>query len=184
VRADALGLPITFDVEGAAVLVIGEGEEADRKVSLLGEAGAGVEQVAAFDPALLDGKRMALLCMIDPGLAATVHRVARARGVLFWACDVPEHSDFALPAIARLGPARIAVSTSGSSPALAGRLRETIESALGERFARFVEALGAARERVRAEEPASFERRRDQLRALLDGFELELRVRYPDWFGP
>jgi siroheme synthase-like protein len=183
VKAEALGLPVTLDVEGAAVLVVGDNEEALRKEALLAEAGAQVLRAASFEVAQLDGKRLAFLCPVDPALAARMHAEAKSRGVLFWACDVPEHSDFAMPAIARAGAARLAISTSGRSPALAARLREALEAGLGESFARFVEALGQARLEVRDQEP-SFEKRRDKMRALLDGLVIELRVRYPGWFRP
>src|SRR5262249_1866069 len=102
------------------------------------------------------------------------------RGVLVWCCDNSSHSDFAMPAIARVGAARIAISTSGASPALAGRMRELLEPALGERFARFVEVLAALRERAKQESDA--ENRRAVLQAALDGFELDVSVRYPAWF--
>jgi siroheme synthase (precorrin-2 oxidase/ferrochelatase) len=77
-----------------------------------------------------------------------------------------------MPAIARLGPVTIAVATSGASPSLASRLRARIEEQLGETFARFAAALGARR---KGGDIAS-------RRADLDGFELEIRARYPDWF--
>ena len=85
-----------------------------------------------------------------------------------------------MPAIARVGAARIAISTSGASPALAGRLRELLETALGERFARFVEVLAALRERAK-QEPDE-QKRRAVLQAALDGFEADVSVRYPKWF--
>jgi siroheme synthase (precorrin-2 oxidase/ferrochelatase) len=77
-----------------------------------------------------------------------------------------------MPAIAALGPVRIAVSTSGGSPTLAGKLRAIFEKQLGERFADFGRALG--RRRVT--------RTMDERRSDLDGFDLELTARYPDWF--
>jgi siroheme synthase (precorrin-2 oxidase/ferrochelatase) len=89
-----------------------------------------------------------------------------------WCSDDPARSDFAMPAIAQLGPARIAISTAGGSPALAGKLRALFENQLGERFAEFARALARRRAGNTIE----------QRRADVDGFELELRVRYPDWF--
>jgi siroheme synthase (precorrin-2 oxidase/ferrochelatase) len=101
--------------------------------------------------------------------------------VLFWACDDPAHSDLALPAIARLGAARVAVSTGGNSPALSARLRAALETGLGEDFARFVDELGRLRARVQSDEPDR-DRRRAALTDALDDFAVELRVRYPRWF--
>jgi len=174
-RGDAIGFAITLDVEGQAVLVIGDDADAARKRALLEDAGARVTQLRAdeFADASVDGARLVLLSVREPALAARVSAAARARGVPVWCSDDPARSDFAMPAIAQLGPARIAVATAGASPTLAGKLRATFEKQLGERFADFVRALG----RRRATHGV------DERRADVDGFELELHVRYPDWFA-
>jgi siroheme synthase-like protein len=201
-KATARGLAVTLDVEGAWVVVVGGDEEAERKVELLLDAGARVRLFATVlgpgletwvaagalehhprepEPADLDGARLVLVALRDSELARQIYDAARARGVLCWSCDDPGASDLAMPAVARLGSARFAVSTSGQSPTLAGRLRTILEDSLGERFARFVELLGALRDRVQREE-AEPARRRALLQAALDGFELELTARYPEWF--
>ena len=77
-----------------------------------------------------------------------------------------------MPAVAQLGPVRLAISTAGGSPTLAGKLRATLERQLGERFADFGRALARRRPGHSV----------DERRADLDGFDVELRVRYPDWF--
>ena len=46
---------------------------------------------------------------------------------MVYVADNPDISDFILPAVARIGDVRIAVSTEGKSPAMAKRLRERIE---------------------------------------------------------
>jgi siroheme synthase-like protein len=183
VNPTARGLPITLDLEGAQVVLVGGGDEAERKGELCVEAGAELRRIddgAAFRDADLDGARLALVTARDPALAARVHAAARARGILCWACDDPARSDLAMPAVARLGAARVAISTSGFSPVLAARLRAAIETALGERFTRFVEVLGALRERAKSEPDAT--RRRATLQAAVDGFSLEIAARYPEWF--
>ncbi len=179
-RANATGLPITLDVDGKVVVLVGLGEEADRKRELLAEAGADVRAADGFSESLLDGATLVMVTVRDPQLAERVHAACAKRRVLVWCCDDPSHSDLAMPAVARVGAARIAVSTSGASPALAGRLRAALEKGLGERFARFVEVLGALRERAKQDSDAA--RRRATLQAALDGFELDADVRYPKWF--
>src|SRR6476619_4678748 len=133
-KANAAGLPITLEVEGKIVLLVGEGEEADRKRELLTEAGAQVRPVTSFADSLLDGAQLVMLAVRDEKLAERIFTAAKAKRVLCWCMDDPPHSDFAMPAIARIGGARFAISTSGASPALAGRLRVQLEKALGERF--------------------------------------------------
>jgi siroheme synthase (precorrin-2 oxidase/ferrochelatase) len=174
-RGDAIGFAITLDVEGQAVLVVGDDADAARKRALLEDAGARVTQVASaeFVDEHVDEQRLVLLSVREPALAARVSAAARARSVPVWCSDDPARSDFAMPAIAQLGPARIAISTAGGSPALAGKLRALFENQLGERFAEFARALARRRAGNTIE----------QRRADVDGFELELRVRYPDWFA-
>ncbi len=173
-RGDAPGFAITLDVEGQAVVVIGDDADAARKQALLEDAGARVTLLApaAFSDPALDGARLVLVSARDPALAARVAAAARARGVPLWCSDDPAHSDFAMPAVAQLGNVRIAISTAGGSPTLAGKLRAIFEEQLGPRFAEFGRALAARR-------PS---RTVDERRADLDGFELALGVRYPDWF--
>jgi len=173
-RGDAVGFAITLDVEEQAVLVVGDDADAARKRALLEDAGAHVSErtPAEFTDGDVDGKRLVLLSARDAALAARVAAAARARGVPVWCSDDPAHSDFAMPAVAQLGPLRLAISTAGGSPSLAGKLRAIFEKQLGERFGDFVRALARRR-------PG---RTMDERRADIEGLEIELRVRYPDWF--
>jgi precorrin-2 dehydrogenase/sirohydrochlorin ferrochelatase len=201
-RADACGLAITLDLDGARALVVGGDDEAERKIELLLDAGAAVQVLAdtltprvaewaatgrlahaarPFSDGDLDGTRLVLVALRDRELARAVHAAARARGVLAWACDDPEASDLAMPALARAGALRLAVSTSGHSPSLAARLRALFESQLGPPFDRFVETLGALRAHAQREEPDAG-RRRALLHQAIEGFSLDIEVRYPTWF--
>lgn len=182
-RGDALGLPVTLDVQGARVVVVGDDEDAARKERLVADAGGVVTALMpdAFADAALDGARLVLYTGHDAALAARVAQAARARGALVWCSDDPGRSDFAMPAIARLGDATITIATRGQAPALSARLRAAVEDGLGEAFARFVAALGELRAKVQQEE-RDFAARRERLGHALDGFVVEIRARYPDWF--
>lgn len=179
-RANATGLPITLDLDGKIVLVVGLGEEAERKRELLNDAGAEVRASDGFAESLLQDVALVMLTVRDAQLAERIHATCKKRNILVWCCDDPPHSDLAMPAIAKLGAARIAVSTSGASPALAGRLRAALEKSLGERFAKFVELLGALRDRGKQDPDEA--RRRATLQAAVEGFDVEVNVRYPKWF--
>jgi siroheme synthase-like protein len=65
---------------------------------------------------------------VDAAVAAD----ADAVGVWVNAADDPANCSFILPAIHRAGPVSIAVSSSGTSPALASWLRDRIDGLLGE----------------------------------------------------
>ncbi|HEX9105420.1 MAG TPA: NAD(P)-dependent oxidoreductase, partial [Polyangia bacterium] len=116
-RGDAVGFAITLDVEGQAVLVVGDDADAARKRALLEDARARVTQRAPadFSDADVDGARLELVSAREPALAARVSAAARARGVPVWCSDDPAHSDFAMPAVAQLGPVRITIATAGGS---------------------------------------------------------------------
>jgi siroheme synthase-like protein len=190
---------VTLDVEGRRALVLGGDAEAEDKVGRLLDGGALVTVVARapsaalvalgeagrvalvrrdFEPGDTAGVQLVLVCARDPELAARAHAAAQQNGATSWACDDPARSDLAMPAVARLGRARLAVSTAGAAPALASRVRAAIERDLGAEFAAFVERLAASRERILAEEPEPA-RRRERLRALVEEFELRLHASYP-----
>jgi siroheme synthase-like protein len=70
---------------------------------------------------------------------------ANRRGCLINVVDDPEHSSFILPAIAKRGDMSIAVSTGGSSPALARRLRERFEEIIGPEYEILTEIMSELR---------------------------------------
>lgn len=183
-RVDALGLPITLDLEGARAIVIGDDdEERARKLGFLDDAGAQIQTLlpAQFSDDKIDGARIVLFTRRDSALAAKVALAARKRGALVWCSDEPGYSDFAMPAIARVGRARIAVSTGGSAPSLARRMREALEEALGDGyFAHFLERLAALRVELQREVDNADERK-EQLARAVEQFALTISVRYPDW---
>ncbi|MBV9183341.1 MAG: hypothetical protein JO356_18720, partial [Acidobacteria bacterium] len=61
------------------------------------------------------------------------------------AVDDPEHCDFFYPAVVRRGPLQIAISTNGSSPALAARLRRELERQFGPEWGIWVSRVGEMR---------------------------------------
>jgi uroporphyrin-III C-methyltransferase / precorrin-2 dehydrogenase / sirohydrochlorin ferrochelatase len=118
---------------------------------------------------------MVLQTVRDEALAIEVHALARREGFLFCAIDQPAHADFSHPAIAEAGPVQVAVSTNGTAPSLARRIREDLEQALDARFAEFAAEIA----RVRAAGAGDPDRRRARVEAALAGFALEVSVRYP-----
>jgi len=52
---------------------------------------------------------------------------AKTKGFMVYAPDNPAISDFTLPAVAKIGEVKIAISTSGKSPAMTRALRQKIE---------------------------------------------------------
>lgn len=102
----------------------------------------------------------------------SIFREARRRNVLCNVVDDPDRSDFYYPAVVRRGDLQIAISTSGSSPALAQRLRRDFEKQLAPVYAGWVDRLRRLRKQLFAR-PLDPERRRALLRgaAARDAFE-------------
>jgi uroporphyrin-III C-methyltransferase/precorrin-2 dehydrogenase/sirohydrochlorin ferrochelatase len=109
----------------------------------------------------------------DPEVNRAAFEEARAAGIWINAADVPSHCDFIMPSILRRGDLSVAISTSGRSPALAVRLRQQIARMIGPEYARLVEVLHEARQRIR-ERVSDPGRRRELQYRLVDSDLLEL----------
>jgi len=194
------GFPLTVDVRGYPVLVLGGDEEAAEKTQRLLDAGAKVtvvaptlhdqlKQLAASAKVVHRGRHfretdlesaVLVLNMVrgDKEFARSLFARAREKKFLLWSVDYPEASTVTMPAVVASGHARVAISTSGMAPALSGFMREDLERILDGEFAAFVEWLGKLREQAKANEPDA-EKRRALLREALDGFRLLGKVQYP-----
>jgi siroheme synthase-like protein len=116
--------------------VVGQGKHADERAQRLRAAGATVELIApdAYHAECLSNARVVMCC--DAERIEQVTRDARAAGALAYGLDVPEHSDFAMPALVQRGPLTLAISSDKVAPALAARLRHELQ--------RLVDEAGAA----------------------------------------
>jgi siroheme synthase-like protein len=178
-RPVRFGYPVTLDLHGVAVLVVGAGPVAARKVAALIAAGAAVRVVAPeVSPAMEAVVEAAVETALEAGsvprisrrpyrredlagvrlvIAATGHTAvdavvaADATRADLWvnAADQRDDCTFILPAIARRGPLTIAVSTDGSSPALAGRLRDRAGAVLSEEVVALAGRLADERAAIR-----------------------------------
>jgi len=161
--------PMFVKLAGRKCLVVGGGTVAQGKAEGLLASGAVVVVVAPeatekiayweqrhrltwharrFQPSDLDGSFLAIAATGVGSLNESVFREAEARGVLCNAVDEAERCHFYYPAVVRRGPLQIAISTSGSSPALASRLRQELEEQFGPEYERWVEELSVLRKKV------------------------------------
>lgn len=162
------GYPVVLDLRGRTALVVGAGPVAARKVAGLAAAGAAVRVVAPavgadldesavselrrrrYEPADLDGVSLVVTATGDAHIDARVAADATAAGLWVNAADQPAECSFILPAVARHGPLTIAVSTDGSSPALARRLRDRAGELLTADVVALAGELADRRREVRA----------------------------------
>jgi len=135
--------PVFMDLTDVSVLLVGGGPVSFRKASGMAEAGAVITVVAPdvvpelaalagtvwqrpYRSADVAGHRLVITATSDAEVNAQVARDAQAAGIWVNSADDPVNCTFILPAIARRGPLIAAISTGGSSPALAGRLRDAV----------------------------------------------------------
>lgn len=193
--------PLFADIQGRRVLVVGGGIVAERKARLLWECGAHVvvgapnltpwlrEHVGngqvqwrngAFQPEWLEDAWLVIAATDDRQANQAVQQAAQARRLLVNVVDDPELSSFQVPSIVDRSPLIIAISSSGSAPVLARRLRERLESLLDHSLGALAGLAQRYRSAIRQARPQLRERR-GFYDWLLDGpVSAALRRRQPD----
>ncbi len=166
-------LPIFLRVQNRLAVVIGGGAVAARKTELLLKCGARIRLVApeltastqallgtpdaatrmchlaaSFCAEHLEGAALVIAATDSDVVNAEVSRLARERGVPVNVADDAEHSDFILPAIVDRDPLIVAVSSAGTAPVLARRVREQIEALLPGPLGKLARFAGDHRARV------------------------------------
>lgn len=194
------GFQVSLDVNGRLCLVLGGDDEAAEKVSRLLEAGAKIivinptlntelRKLTASGKVIHRGRRFRStdtqgvffvlnVTRDDRELTKELWELAKTERFLLWSVDQPDFSTCIMPAVVNRGMFRMAISTSGASPALASLLRQQCECIFDEQFGQFVNWLGRLREEWQKSEPNDL-RRCDQLKAAVEGFQLIGRIEYP-----
>jgi uroporphyrin-III C-methyltransferase / precorrin-2 dehydrogenase / sirohydrochlorin ferrochelatase len=181
--------PVFFDLAGQRVLIVGGGEVALRKVSLLERTGALITVVAPeiapelaaraaagtltlavreFAPDDLDGARLVIVATSRRAINRWIANLSESRNIPVNVVDDREASRFIVPAVIDRDPVLVAISTGGASPVLARRLRERIEALIPKRIGEFAVWLMALRQATRRKLRDSRERRRF-FEAVVDG---------------
>ena len=163
--------PIYLDLTGRSCLVVGGGPIATGKVRGLVEAGALVTVVApdvsqdivawhetrhvvwharTFDPVDLDGQFLVYAATDDKDVNARIYRLADQANRVANAVDDLDHCNFIAPAVARQGVVQVAISTAGTSPALAKQIRDRVQhEVLTPETATLADYLGSWRPEVK-----------------------------------
>jgi len=174
-----------LNLEGRDCVVIGPAgdREAIEKTRALEEAGATVRWIQ--DAGALRDEDVAsaffvISTPLDAALSGRLRALADRHHFLLCCIDQPAYGFVAMQAVAKAGPARITVSTGGVSPAVSKRWRIAVQRVLDAKFARFLDALRARRNVNRA--LTDSEARKIAGREAAEGFDVQISVRYPDWF--
>src|SRR5262245_38502637 len=172
--------PVFLELRGKPVLVAGGGPVAERKVESLLEAEASITVVSPeatrgivehaergelvlrrrrFQESDLDGVILAFSATDDVAVQKEIAAVAQSKRVPVNTADQPALCDFIVPAIVRRGDVLVAISTSGSSPALAAALRARVEKLVTHDTARAARILGEVRNEVHERFPDPTQRK-------------------------
>ncbi|NQW50322.1 MAG: uroporphyrinogen-III C-methyltransferase [Rhodospirillales bacterium] len=162
--------PVFLSLQGRRALIVGGGDAAARKAELLLKAGAQVSLVAStvggeiaqliaeghiswagctFDDSELDGMSLVIVAIEDEPEQARVSDAAQKRCLPVNVVDRPALSSFIMPAIIDRAPITIAISTAGTAPVLAQRIRAEIERTLPAALGRLARFADVFREQVR-----------------------------------
>lgn len=186
-------LPVSWRLSGQLALVVGGGDIALRKATLLARAGARLRVVApditpelaqrvadsdgqclqrGYQASDLDGVVLAIGATDDNGVNECLHRDAVARGIPVNVVDNPPLCTFIFPAIVDRSPLLISISSGGASPVLARWVRSRIETLLPERLGEVAELMGRYRKQLASRLP-EFGARRSFWEGLLEGSFME-----------
>jgi siroheme synthase-like protein len=151
-------------------VIIGAGEVAERKVQqvlacegnvtfISPEASAPIRELAKanavewlarpYAPGDLTGAFLAIAATDDTEVNQRVYAEAEAKGILLNVVDIPVLCSFIAPAVVERGPVKVAISTGGASPALARKLRESLEGYDPLAWADAAKALAEVREELK-----------------------------------
>ena len=164
--------PAFLSLDNKPCLLVGGGDVASRKARLLLAAGASLTVVAPdvspsmtrmlaehsglrwiarkFTEADLDGCWLVVSATGDPAIESRVAAAAGRRRIFCNAVDDKDNCSFITPAIVDRSPVVVAISTGGSAPVLARRLREVIEKLLPPALGRLAELARELRDEVKA----------------------------------
>ncbi len=178
--------PVSLNLVGRKCVVIGprDDREASEKVQALREVDGDVLWID--DPSALRDEDVADAFFVistpqDEALSARLRALADAHRFLLCTIDQPRHGFVAMQAIVKAGPVRVGISTGGVAPRVGKALKLALERVMDAKFARFVDCLAAQKRRGRASLPERADRRRAMI-AAAEGFDLDVRARYPQWF--
>ena len=176
--------PLMLDVRGRQAIVIGGDRVAAEKAAALAASGAYVSVLSqefcaellaqakqkqvtlrrkAYEPGDLAGAFVVIVATNDLQLIQAVWAETQERGQPVNIVDVPEYCSFILPSVLRRGQLTIAVSTEGTNPGLAKRIRQSLEELFPPAYGTYIQLAALARAYLR-ENGVSYDRRDDFFR--------------------
>ena len=161
--------PVHLDINNRNCLVVGGGGVGTRKVKTLLDCGARVMVISrtvsqqlrdlatageikleerSYQSEDLNEMFLVIGATDDGKLNKQISRDADRLNTLCNIADRPEVCNFILPSIVHREDLVITISTSGKSPALAKKLRKSLENQIGKEYGTLVHLLGAIRKKL------------------------------------
>jgi len=173
--------PLYLDINGKKVSVIGGGRVAERKILPLLDRGAKVTIISpdlterlrdlvregrlrhlakSYEKGDLKGTFLVIVATEKKEINREILREAESFCCLYNVVDNPLLSNFIVPSFFNRGSLLIAISTSGTSPALSKRIRQELEKRYGREYALFLNMMEGIRKRLLRDVPSSAKRRK------------------------
>ena len=162
--------PVYLNLRGRRCVIVGGGSVAEGKIRRLLDSGAdicvvspdatpGIGQLVAdgsvrweqrpYREGDLDGAFIAIAATNVRAVNRRIFEEAEQRGVMLNAVDDPPNCSFIAPSIVQRGPVTLAISTGGVSPALARKLRESLQTSDALAWADLSSIMAVARSHLR-----------------------------------
>jgi precorrin-2 dehydrogenase/sirohydrochlorin ferrochelatase len=156
------GYPAILMLDGRLGVVIGGGAVGERKVRTLLEAGARVKviteqtssrlrqladddkielHVRRYERGDLKGAAVVIASTDEREINQAIYEEAVDEGIPVNVVDDPPHCTFIAPSIVRRGDLMIAISTGGTNPAMAVRIRERLEKEFGPEYEQYFDLI-------------------------------------------
>ena len=167
--------PVFIDIKNKNCLVVGGGSVGLRKAVTLEKCGAKVKVISQKFSSGFDKLKTTSIDFLqkdyenddvrkdvffvfaatgNAGLNLRIKKRASKFGILCNIADSLDKSDFILPSIVDRGDLVLAVSTSGTSPAMAKKIRQDLEHCFGNEYAVFLTLMGNIRRKLLSAEHA------------------------------
>ncbi len=164
--------PVYLNLEGKLCVIIGGGTIAEGKIAKLLEAGARITlispdatpfiQAAAkrgelewrqrkYQPGDLEGAFIGVAATDVHAVSLQIFEEAEERGVLLNVVDDTPLCTFIAPSVVKRGAVTLAISTGGTSPALARKMRESLADSPALEWADLAGVLSQARQEVKTQ---------------------------------
>ena len=173
--------PIFLDIENRNALIIGGGNVCARKVETMLKYGARVTVLAPrvtdeiekwahdgeiqllrkrYEEKDLEGANIVIASTDNEAVNTQIAEDCRRRRIPVNVVDVTHLCEFIVPAIVEKGSIQIAVSTGGSSPAVARTLKEDLQRFVGPEYDEVNRVLGTLRDGAKKALPTDLDRKK------------------------